>query len=212
MGRLADRRIRRSPIAKTEGTMRATHWLPAHQPQMAQAIASIVMNFGSLERQLAWLLERLQDCPPNTRSAPKSTLSDTLKAIKSASHGAFGSSRLGNRIVGFAETASSLAIRRNILIHGEVVKSSEGGLVVIHTRARPRERVVYQLALEDVTALDNGITFANLDLERFCMGVADPRLPCSEDNSEMLAQLWSAMAPQAPCEIVPLTKATFPRS
>lgn len=31
--------------------MRATHWLPAHQPQMAQAIASIVMNFGSLERQ-----------------------------------------------------------------------------------------------------------------------------------------------------------------
>lgn len=190
--------------------MRATHWIPANDPTIAQGIASIVLNFGFLELQLAWLLERLQDCPPNTRAAPTSALSVTLNAIRDAAHNAFGSSRLTTRLWNFVETVRELSIRRNILIHGAVMKSSEGGLVIIHTR--PRDRVIYEISAEDVVALDHEITIANLDFERFMMGIADPQFQESEDNHELLIQLLRAASPTAPHENIPLRHEKFPRS
>ena len=190
--------------------MRATHWIPVNDPTMAQGIASIVLNFGFLELQLAWLLERLRDCPPNTRAAPTSALSVTLNAIKDAAHNAFGSSRLTTRLLNFVETVRQLSVRRNILIHGAVMKSSKGGLVIIHSRAR--ERVIYEISPEDVAALDNEITIANLDFECFMMGVVDCRFKDSEYNLELLTQLLQAAAPTAPHENIPLRHEKFPRS
>lgn len=192
--------------------MRATHWIAEMQPVMAQAVASIVMNFGSFERQLTDLLDRLQDCPPNSRTAPKSSLSDTLKAIDLAARNAFGSSPLAERLCAFADLARSLSVRRNILVHGEVLQTTNGGFVVAHLQVRPRQRVIYQITAADAVNLDNEITVANLDLESFMLGVTDPRLQDSRDNPDMAKQLRSAMAPVGPPIAVPLKKEVFPQS
>ncbi|MFN7109799.1 MAG: hypothetical protein ACK4MY_16395 [Brevundimonas sp.] len=179
---------------------------------MAQAVASIVMNFGSFERQLTDLSDRLQDCPANSRTAPKASLSDTLKAIDFAARNAFGSSRLAERICAFAAVARGLSARRNILVHGELLQTTEGGFVVAHLQIRPRQRVIYQITAADVVKLDNDITATNLDLEGFMLGVADPRFQESQDNPDMANQLWSAMAPVGPHPAVPLKKEAFPQS
>ncbi|MFA4938708.1 hypothetical protein [Brevundimonas sp.] len=178
---------------------------------MAQAIASIVMNFGALERQLTDLLNRLQDCPANSRTAPKASLSETVKAIDFASHNAFGSSRLADRICAFTDSARRLSARRNILIHGEMLQTTAGGLVVAHLRLRPRQRVVYQITAADVIKLDNDITVANINLELFMLGVVDPRFQESRNNPELASQLRNATARVGPPTFVPLKKEAFPQ-
>jgi hypothetical protein len=192
--------------------MRATHWIASTQPVMSQAIASIVMNFGSLERQMTDLLDRLQDCPGNSRTAPKASLSATLNAIDFAACNAFGSSRLTDQICAFADAARRLSARRNILIHGEMLQTTDGGFVVAHLQVRPRQRVIYQITAADVVRLDNDITAANLALERFMLGVADPRFQDSQGNPDLANQLWDAMASPAPPAVVPLKKDVFPQS
>lgn len=187
-------------------TTRATHWLPAQHPEVAQAVASITLNFGAYESQLSDLLVRLQCCPPNKQTSPKRSVADILKAIRSASVTAFNDSPLANRIASIADEAQPLNERRNILIHGYVLKESKGGLVLISST--PTERVVYDVALSDLVTLDDQISRANQSLECFRCGFSDPRLPATVNDPELGLQLMRSM------RVVPvmplLRKADFP--
>ena len=169
------------------------------------------MNFGAIERQLTDLLDRLQCCPPNSPTSPKSSLSETIKAIEVASQNAFGSSRLNNRICAFCDTARRLSNRRNILIHSELLQTTDGSLVVSHLPARSRQRVIYQITANDIIKLDNDITITNLNLELFMLGVVEARFPESQDNPEMASQLRNAAVLASPPTVVPLKKEVFPQ-
>lgn len=190
--------------------MFATHWITSTHPEIAQSVASITINFGTYERQLSALLEHLQYCPPNTPTTPRKTLSDTIKYIERSARRAFPNSALEERICEICDIGSRLNARRNILFHGDFIRSSAGGFVLVHTKST--ERVIYTIEDRDLPNLDNDISRANIDLSHFMAGTANPTIPNSHNNAILAQHFWQAHTLSEPPRVLPLRKERFPSS
>ena len=188
---------------------RATHWISASQPDVAQAIASIVLNFGAYEQALARLLEDLEDCPPNGRTSPKRSVDEILKAIRTCSERAFEASPLGVRLAALTDIADGLNRRRNILVHGRMLETTEGGFVTLVEK--PALCTVYSVGLDDLIKLDDDLTRAQIHLDALMTGVADPSVPETAGAWLLNSILRRALAPVEPRVRRPISKATFPK-
>lgn len=78
--------------------------------------------------------------------------------LMACSERAFEASPLGVRLAALTDIADGLNRRRNILVHGRMLETTEGGFVTLVEK--PALGTVYSVGLDDLIKLDDDLTRA----------------------------------------------------